>query len=128
MAFAGRWVGARATVALDRAAASDAAHHLYGEASLRRRVERDRHVARRACVRGRRALWHAAAGALRALRLVRLRLFQRLGSRERDASADDSRVWDERQSAPTHAWRAAAALFAHPTLLPDDAGVCVADL
>src|SRR5258705_5780156 len=125
MAFAGRWVGARATVALDRAAASDAAHHLYGEASLRRRVERDRHVARRACVRGPRALWHAAAGALRALRLVRLRLFQRLGSRERDASADHSRVWDERQSAPTPAWRAAPGLISHQARLQDYEVTCV---
>src|SRR5258707_15257268 len=85
-------------------------------------------MARRARVRGCRALWHAAAGALRAVRLVRLRLFERLGSRERDASANDSRVWDERQSAPTHAWRTATALFAHQARLQDDEVSRVADV
>src|SRR6267143_1510874 len=76
----------------------------------------------------RRALLRLAAGALRAVRLVRLRLFKRLGSRERDASADDSRVRDERQSAPPHAWRAAAALLAHQARLQDDEVSRVADL
>jgi len=55
-----------------------AAHQLYREASLRGGMERDRHVARRAGIRGCRALRHVAAGALRAVRLVRLRLFKRL--------------------------------------------------
>src|SRR6266550_1563731 len=117
---AGRGVGARAAGAVARPVARDATHQLYREASLRGGMERDRDVARRACVRGRRAVRRAAAGPVCAVRFVRLRLFQRLGSRERDASADDSRVRDERQSAAADARGAAPALFAHQARLQDD--------
>src|SRR6266576_5728590 len=83
-------------------------------------MERDRHVARRAPVSRRRAVRHAATGAVRAVRLVRLGLHERLGSRERDASADDSGVWDERQSVAGESRRAAAAVFPHQARLQDD--------
>src|SRR5207253_5853741 len=128
MAFAGRWTGARAAIVIARSAASDAAHELYGQASLRGGMECDRDVARRAGVSGRRAMRNVAAGALRAVRLVRLGLFERLGSRERDASPDDSRLRDERQSTPSHPWRAAAALFTHQARLQDDEVSRVADV
>src|SRR5882762_3313857 len=128
VAFAGRWISARVAVAVARSATSDAAHQLYREASLRRGMERDRDVARRGGIRGRRTLRNVAAGALRPVRLVRLWLFQRLGPRERDASADDSRVRDERQSAPADTRRAAAAVLTHQARLQADEVSRVADI
>src|SRR6266576_2360139 len=116
----GQRAGTYSAHAVARRLAGDAADDVHGEASVRRRMERDRLVARRSGVRRRRAVRDAAAGAVRALRLVRLGLYERLGSRERDASADDSCLRHERQCVAANARRAVAPVLAHEAGLQDD--------
>src|SRR5204862_6794742 len=120
VAAAGRRAGTYSAHAVARRLAGDAGDDVHGEAPLRRRMERDRHVARRTGVRRRRAVRDAAAGAVRALRLVRLGLYERLGLGERDASADDSRLRHGRQWCAPVARRAVAPVLAHEAGLQDD--------
>src|SRR5205823_5531359 len=58
--------------------------------------------------------------ALHQLRVVRLRLLERLGHGECAAPADDPRVRDERRSARAGPWGAAATLFSDETGIQDD--------
>src|SRR5213595_4311784 len=80
----------------------------------------DRDVAWRARLGGRAALSAARRGPVHPLRVVRLRLLERLGYGERAAPADDPRLRHERQPAPARARGAAAALLAHQAGLQDD--------
>src|SRR5438132_187286 len=72
----------------------------------------DRDVAWRARLSGRAALSAARRGPVHPLRVVRLRLLERLGYGERAAPADDPRLRDERQPPAAGARGAAAALLA----------------
>src|SRR5436853_7850078 len=88
----------------------------------------DRDMAWRARFGGRAALSAARRGPVHPLRLVRLRLLERLGHGERAAPADDSRVRLERPPAAAGARGAAAALRAHQAGLQDDEVPGLADV
>src|SRR5207244_8690549 len=90
---------------------------VHGEAPLRRGLVGDRELARRPGVGHRGAVPAAAHRALHQVRVVRRRLFERVGPGECHAPSDHSRVRHERQSPATGARRAA------PALLPDQAGL-----
>src|SRR5438034_8720148 len=80
----------------------------------------DRDMAWRARLGGRAALSAARRGPVHPLRVVRLRLLERLGHGERAAPADDPGLRDERQPTAAGPWGAAATLFAHEARIQDD--------
>src|SRR2546425_1947294 len=80
----------------------------------------DRDVAWRARLGGRAALSAARRGPVHPLRVVRLRLLERLGHGERAAPADHPRLRDERQRAARGTRRTPAPLFAYEAGIQDD--------
>src|SRR6266702_4249089 len=102
------WVGEKLLYSPSRLAREHAAHDVHGQTPLRRGVDGDLHLARRRGLGRRRALRVTAGSPLRALRVVRRRLLERLGLGERDAPADDPRLRHERQSPGALPRRAAA--------------------
>ena len=116
--------GRRAGAEADPLHPDDARRHcpgeLHGQASLRRGMDRDRHLERACRSRPSRRWWSRAGGPVPAVRFVRRELLQRLGPQERDAPADHPGLRLQRPAAQARSRRAAPALLADQAGLQDD--------